>query len=97
MRRPKSPPKVHNQATYVNHGCRCDVCTAAATAEQQRRRLDRRAARLATEADGRIHIVDGITHGEGGYGYWHCRCVVCRTAHNTNTARRAARRRVVEQ
>jgi hypothetical protein len=100
-RSPKSPPKVHNQATYANHGCRCQVCTTAATSEALRRRRAHRDARLVSQAAGVVHIVEGITHGENGYAYWSCRCEVCRAAHNVACAARArrsrARRRVVEQ
>ncbi len=86
--KPRTPPLVHDESTYSNHGCRCVACTAAHTREQRRRRGERRAARLASEAAGRVHIVEGITHGESGYGYWGCRCETCRTVRNAESARR---------
>lgn len=90
-------PRVHNRSSYTNLGCRCVACRADHALYHTTQRRQHRAQRLASEAAGKVHVVEGIKHGTGGYGYWNCRCETCRLAHNAATNRRArdarARRR----
>ncbi|SEF34351.1 hypothetical protein SAMN05421837_107333 [Amycolatopsis pretoriensis] len=77
-----------NASTYVNHGCRCQWCTAANTERGREQRRVRFASR---------RIVDGVLvapvpqhrHGIANtYTNWGCRCAPCAGAH-----RRASRDR----
>jgi hypothetical protein len=81
-----SAPKVHNFSTYTNLRCRCDVCRAANTEWQRRRRAERRK-----------ELAAGTAHPEHGkastYENWGCRCRSCTTAHNADTLANSRRRR----
>jgi len=65
---------VHNGATYTNHGCRCDVCTADHAAYQTKRNAQRRAS-VALRG-----LPETVRHGSSAYDNWGCRCDTCRTA-----------------
>ena len=65
----------HGRSRYVNHGCRCDICTAANTevAMAGRRTRTERLAADPTLAE----------HGRRStYTNWGCRCEPCTEAHS---------------
>jgi len=64
--------KVHNASTYVNHGCRCDVCRESHAAAVNRRRKERKAQTA------RLGLPSYVQHGVSAYANWGCHCVVCR-------------------
>lgn len=69
-----------------SYGCRCEACRAAKSAYVRARRAKAREARLAAEAEGRRHVVEGIKHGIGGYKDFSCRCFTCRLASAESSA-----------
>lgn len=69
---------------YTNLGCSCDRCRAANTAEQQRQRATRKAAKIPAH-------VHGTTNGYDNYG---CRKACCRAAHNKSAREKRAARKV---
>lgn len=89
VQKPSADPTVHNYSTYQNHKCRCDVCRAANAEYVRARTAKARDRRRLVEAGGGRNVVDGIKHGEAGYRNHHCRCDICRLAHNEGVARRA--------
>lgn len=78
---------LHGLSGYANHGCRCEICTAACRANGQRRRQMIKAG---------LKTIPSDIHGtENGYGNWICRCAACTEAHRihrTQTRARAKRR-----
>ena len=65
---------------YVNRGCRCDECRAAANAEQKRMK----AARLADFQSGKIVVGHGLV---ATYTNYDCRCEDCREAWSKRSQR----------
>ena len=63
-------------ASQYRAGCRCEVCREGHRLHQQRLR---EAARWK-EIPAHVH---GTTHG---YGYWDCRCELCRAAKRASNA-----------
>jgi hypothetical protein len=79
-------------ATYTNHGCRCEACTAAWRNKVRAARTERRRSFLA-EVDGRLVSMADVAHGSAStYSNWGCRCEPCVVA---NSALKAEQRRRV--
>lgn len=67
-------PFKHDRSTYVDHGCRCDICRGANTEYQRRLTVSLRRRGLPS---------DDPRHGTtGGYVNWWCRCAACTAANN---------------
>jgi len=64
---------------YANYGCRCEPCTEANTARNERRRAERYET---TRTDG---LPENIPHGASAYANWGCRCDVCSLEHSQKT------------
>ncbi len=60
----------HGRSAYVNHRCRCLICTSDHREWMAEYRL-----RLKQTP------FDKIPHGDNGYSNYHCRCPVCGEAH----------------
>jgi hypothetical protein len=60
------------RSRYVNAGCRCSECRAAATVYQKARRAARAPYAAALAPHGTAN----------GYNNWRCRCTRCRAAWN---------------
>lgn len=54
--------RIHNSSSYINKGCRCEICTESEMARRRRK--------LETP-------FNQIPHGEYGYRAYKCRCTVC--------------------
>lgn len=80
------PDHVHGLNGYNNYACRCEVCKAAAAANQQAGNTRRSSAPIPEHVHGT----------ENGYGNYRCRCEPCTAAwaagSNARTRRRTARK-----
>lgn len=68
---------------YVNHMCRCDLCTDANTEEQQKQRSKRALREPPPESHGTPSC----------YVNWKCRRPECREAYNAEARARRARQK----
>jgi len=88
LRKPREG--VHGYGPYSN-GCRCDTCRDAARVRRHEQREQHRLALREARANGKVNIVDGITHGISGWSNFMCRCVVCSEAKREESAQRPRR------
>lgn len=77
----------HGGSAYVNHKCRCSVCTEAHRVTMAKRKAER--AAIVKESGLPSHI----KHGRNAYGNWGCRCEVCTAAHTQYRAQLRAKER----
>ena len=84
----------HGHSGYNHYGCRCAVCTRAATEYQKAFRQRRHDSRVLI---GDRLVALGPEHGKDGtYTNWGCRCVPCCDSHdakNRRTKERLKKRR----
>lgn len=66
---------------YVNHGCRCELCTATNTVTVAQDR-ERRAM---------VEVPEHVHGTPNGYVNYKCRCDDCREAYNADARERRAR------
>lgn len=76
-------PRHGSDSGYVNHGCRCDLCTAANAVTVAKGR-DRRA---------QVEVPDHVHGTPNGYSNYKCRCDLCRAAYNLSVRERRARQK----
>lgn len=69
-------------STYVNHGCRCDLCRQA---HSEYNRVFRYRRYERTAANGGVAPIS--SHGANTYRQWGCRCRTC-TDGNTRQGQR---------
>jgi len=84
----------HGASGYAHYGCRCGTCRAGVNGYQRRKHARIRQQREAVEAQGRVFVVEGVTHGANAYRNHGCRCEVCVSAKHAQRAEEYRRRRL---